>query len=126
VLQRNIKVYGPMNALNTKDSSSCWNSDSSDKQQNFVIDFKRVVKVQDLRLQFQAGFVSESVNVLLQTPDDKWIDLQELEVEDTLDIQTYALKSGEGTALKLVFDEFTDFYGRITIYRIEVWGLEVS
>ena len=115
-----------MNALNTNDGSSCWNSDSSDKQQHFVIDFKRVVKVQDLRLQFQAGFVSESVKVLLQTPDDKWTDLQELELEDTLDIQIFALKSGEGTALKLVFDEFTDFYGRITIYRIEVWGLEVS
>jgi hypothetical protein len=48
-----------------------------------------------------------------------------MELEDTsIGMQTFALNRGEGTTLKLVFDEFTDFYGHITIYRIEVWGLD--
>lgn len=49
----------------------------------------------------------------------------EMELEDTsIDMQTFALNRGEGTTLKLVLDEFTDFYGHITIYRLEVWGLD--
>jgi hypothetical protein len=67
--------------------------------------------------------------VKLQTSDNEWLDLEELEPEDNHDMQTFSLVKDEsctGTALKLVFDEFTDFYGRVTIYRIEVWGQEVS
>lgn len=129
MLERNVKVYGPMNALNTSDASSCWNSDSCDanKPHQLLIDFRRSVLVQELRLQFQAGFVAENIQVKVQKqPNQEWVDLLELEVDDTLEMQTFPLKNTETTALKLLFHEFTDFYGRITIYQVQVWGKEVS
>lgn len=129
VLQRNTKVYGPMNALNTSDDSSCWNSDScvANKQHQLLIDFKRSVLVQELRLQFQAGFVAKTIHVKLQKqPNQEWVDLLELEVDDTLEMQPFLLENTKTSALKLLFDEFTDFYGRITIYQVQVWGKEVS
>lgn len=145
VLQRNVKIYGPMHALQTKDGSTCWNSDSCHndaKQQSLVIDFQRPVLVNELRFQFQAGFTAETCHVqLLQTTavDDshnhQWVDCwQDLELEDSLELQTFVLtrtiRNGPqvevcvGSALKLTFEDFTDFYGRITVYRIEVWGKE--
>jgi hypothetical protein len=129
VLQRNVKVYGPMNALITSDGSSCWNSDSCDanKQHQLLIDFKRSVLIQELRLQFQAGFVAETIHLKLQKqPDNKWVDFSQLQADDTLEMQTFPLNCQETSALKLVFDEFTDFYGRITIYQVQVWGKDVS
>jgi hypothetical protein len=84
--------------------------------------------IQELRLQFQAGFVAETVQVKLQKqPSQEWVDLVKLEVDDTLEMQTFPLKNTETCwALKLLLDDFTDFYGRITIYQVQVWGKEVS
>jgi len=130
ILQKNTKLYGPMNALKTEEESSCWNSDSchDDQQQYLLLDFRRPVYVQTLKIEFQAGFIAETCAVQLQTSDKTWIDLEELELEDNHDMQEFALakETTMGTALKLVFEEFTDFYGRVTIYRIEVWGKEAS
>ena len=132
ILQGNTKLYGPMNALNTSEGSSCWNSDAceDDQQQFLLLDFRRSVKVHSLKIEFQAGFIAETCHVKLQTSDNEWINLKELEPEDTHDIQTFSLVEDDepstGTALKLVFGEFTDFYGRVTIYTIEAWGQEVS
>ena len=124
MLQRNVKVYGPMNALDT--GSSCWNSDaSSDKKHSFLIDFRRLCQVHEVRMQFQAGFVAESCRVQLKK-DGEWIDVVELEPEDTLEVQSFPVGDRQACALKLVFDDFTDFYGRVIIYRIEVWGNEIS
>lgn len=65
----------------------------------------------------------------LQTKDDTWMNVvDELEPQDNHDYQTFSLDSNttlSGTALKFVLNDFTDFYGRVTIYRMEVWGKEV-
>lgn len=120
-----------MNALNIHDGSTCWNSDacSDNEQQYLLLDFRRPVHVESLKIEFQAGFIAEECTVMLQTSSDEWIVLKDLEPKDNHDFQTFSLEKGretKGTALKLVFDEFTDFYGRVTIYRIEVWGKEAS
>lgn len=123
-------MYGPMNALDTENGSSCWNSDAAnDSSQYLVIDFQRNVQVSSLKMEFQAGFIAETCTVQLKpvSNNDTWIDLEDIEPEDNHDVQEFSLDSeSTGTALKLVFDDFTDFYGRVTIYRIEVWGKEVS
>lgn len=47
------------------------------------------------------------------------------EAEDTNEMQEFEFdEEFTCSLLRLQFDNSTDFYGRITIYRIEVWGFE--
>mmetsp|Transcript_27130 Transcript_27130/g.38160 ORF Transcript_27130/g.38160 Transcript_27130/m.38160 type:complete len:170 (-) Transcript_27130:405-914(-) len=139
VLQRNSKLYGPMNALKD-DEQTCWNSDGMKSEQVgeikvfYKLDFGRTVQVKRIELQYQAGFVGEMVDVSIITNNhgqedggDEEVVLEEEELEDSHDIQTLEMDSLQTcNGIKLTFDEFSDFYGRVTIYRIRVWGKEVS
>lgn len=50
-----------------------------------------------------------------------------VEWEDAHQVQSHTLpRPVETSALKLVFEDPTDFYERVTIYRLEVWGQEVD
>jgi len=131
VLQRNMKLYGPMNALDTDNSSSCWNSEGSvdscsDNSSWFLVDFKRPVQPSEIRIQFQAGFCAASCSIYYNlNSTDEWKILDDtIEWEDIYQMQSYSLPTTDCaiTALKLVFSDTTDFYGRITVYRLEVWG----
>lgn len=133
MLQRNGKLYGPKNALN--DESSCWNSDAGETQ-HYTLDFGKTVTVQEIRLQFQAGFTASFCHVeTFAAPsggggDDEesgWKRCEELEPEDSLELQSFELETNlETQKLRLVFEDFTDFYGRITLYQVQVWGQEGS
>ena len=77
-----------------------------------------------------------------QTNDNdekEWEELEELFVDpiDTTDIQTFPAdiepndtKNEQSeyscTALRIEFGRSTDFYGRIVIYSLEVWGVEAE
>jgi hypothetical protein len=128
ILQKNAKVYGPKHALDIEKSSSCWNSDGTQENcQWFVVDFNRPVEPYQVNVQFQAGFSVETCAVALKTSEnDAWEPVDELEFHDVHEIQTKNLREMKPcTALKLTLEDFTDFYGRVTIYRIEVWGKEL-
>jgi hypothetical protein len=132
-LQKNAKVYGPAHALDTDNVSSCWNSEGNQGDTHWLsIDFGRTVRVQQIKVQFQAGFAAESglMQVLPTDGSGKWETAQELEFEDTYEMQTEAttetnVDGHTTTAVRFVFQDFTDFYGRVTIYRLEIWGKEV-
>jgi hypothetical protein len=135
VLQRNVKLYGPMNALDTANGSTCWYSEGTAESDSasttssswFLIDFKRPVRPTELRIQFQAGFCAESCSVYTKRASSEWELVDDtLEWEDVHEIQSYKLSdiSTTTTALKLVFDDLTDFYDRLLVYRLEVWGQE--
>lgn len=132
VLQKNVKLYGPMNALDLESSTSCWNSDGRRSGKHFshyILDFGRVVQPVELRIQFQAGFIAEKLEILSHQQDSTWLPMIELEVNDDHDLQVFSLESsvssfGGTNALKLVFDDCTDFYGRVTVYQLQIWGFE--
>lgn len=133
-MQRNAKQYGPLNALDTGNSSSCWNSEGTAEGRNdgcwFIVDFGRAVQPEELRIQFQAGFCAETCSVYFKNNNEEWVLADNsLEFDDIHDLQTHSLQvKGSSTittkAIKLDFDDATDFYGRVTIYRLEVWGSE--
>ena len=137
VQHRNMKEYGPNNALQTDDGSSCWYSDGlsekASSQQWYAIHFQRSVIPCTLKLQFQAGFSAETCRVEVRSNSgEKWESLigEELEPEDVHDLQIFPLQSTNNIsagidAIRLVFDEYTDFYGRVMLYKVEVWGKEV-
>lgn len=114
-----------MNALDTTNTSSCWNSDSGEDTVHFVVDFGRRTTVCRVQLQFQAGFVGQVVSVLLLRDNEKFEQVDEIEPLDNHGLQTFDIDSSKtAIALKLSFSDCTDFYGRVTLYRLEVWGYE--
>jgi hypothetical protein len=121
-----------MNALDLENSSNCWNSEGStaDEVGNaawFVIDFKRNVYPTRIKIQFQAGFCAESTAVYAKTAESDWVVTGDnpLEWDDVHEVQTRELGlATTATAVKLVLNECTDFYDRVTIYRLEIWGRE--
>jgi hypothetical protein len=86
----------------------------------------------ELRVQFQAGFSAEQTFVSKQSKDGQGYEqIEELETEDEHEMQVFPLPGGTDeksatSSIKLVFDEFTDFYGRVIVYQLEVRGKEVS
>ena len=125
VLQKNIKLYGPMNALDVKNGSSSWNSEGNNlNETTLIIHFGRTVIPTCVKLQFQAGFSAETVAIY--NPDNVLIG--ELELEDIHEIQTHDIFDNETsfTSLKFTLDNFSDFYGRVILYRLEVWGHEIT
>lgn len=117
-----------MNALKIDDESSCWYSDGEEgKAQSLTINFKRQVFPTELKVQFQAGFIAEECKVYAHDDIEDWKLIDELEILDTHDEQVFHLENSQkGDALKIVFDEMTDFYGRVMIYKLAIWGREIS
>jgi F5/8 type C domain len=125
VLQNNGKLYGAQNGLEDSDTR-CWNSDQGDMQ-FYIVKFGRSVKVLELKLQFQAGFSSEIIKVQVSSGEGTWEEVDELEPRDTLGLQTFQFeKPVECSLLRLDFEDFKDFYGRITLYKIQAWGHEAN
>jgi hypothetical protein len=132
------------------------NSSSSNAAQYYEIYFHRYVQVYEIRVQFQGGFVGLDCVVYKQqdnnsdndnNDDDnnnnlKWEEMEELYMDpiDTTDVQSFYSDMEEDnvstssssptnqavTAIRIEFGKSTDFYGRIVLYSIEVWGMEIS
>mmetsp|Transcript_41620 Transcript_41620/g.61061 ORF Transcript_41620/g.61061 Transcript_41620/m.61061 type:complete len:138 (+) Transcript_41620:2-415(+) len=136
-----------MNALDITDHSSCWNSEASPqkKQQILQIMFRRKVSIRKIGITFQGGFAGESAQLSTSKEEGGKFTLWEdafIEPEDRNEFQEFDLPVEEGVddsssgsggnhpcvchALRIAFGESTDFYGRITIYRLEVWGYETE
>jgi hypothetical protein len=114
-----------MNALDVNDGSSSWNSEGNNQNETtLTIHFGRSVIPTCVKLQFQAGFSAEKVTIY--HPDN--VLMGELELEDIHEIQTHGLFDNDKSfsSLKFIFDDFSDFYGRVILYRLEVWGHEVT
>ena len=124
-----------MNALDLKSGmKNCWNSEPSKNDSDtvyYTIYFNRDVLIEELKIQFQGGFVGDECLLYVMKDGNNWIELQNamLEPEDSTEVQMFDLKEEESDetkrqcqALKLKFESSSDFYGRVTIYKIEVWG----
>ncbi len=100
------------------------------------MNFHRNVNIFSISLQFQGGFVSEECKLYTASKkqNDKinWNEIEDayIEPEDLNTIQEFDLEECEGRndgvlncdAIKLVFKSSTDFYGRVILYKLEVYG----
>jgi len=129
-----------MNALDNDNESSCWNSDGDadgDTAISFIVSFHRSVTVKELRIQFQGGFVAEECTLFVASSPGsekggvkaEWKELEDsfMEPEDSNEMQCFDLTEESENdrlcdSLKIEFGSSTDFYGRVTIYKLEVWG----
>jgi hypothetical protein len=121
------------------------NDDNNDEFHYLIIGFgsDRIVMPKFMNIQFQAGFGCEQCHIYVTTTkkndhqkdDDEWIPLCSIELVDVHDVQTHEITYPDDvqpqqslhdirrcTAFKIVFDEYTDFYKRIIVYQLELWG----
>jgi hypothetical protein len=105
------------------EADTCWNSDQGSTQ-SLTIDFEGLVSVESIQIMFQGGFVGQDGIIAIGN------DLQSFEeigampfIDDSNDLQTFpTAESKSGRYMRVTFNGSTDFYGRVTIYNMQVIG----
>jgi hypothetical protein len=135
------------NTSSSWNSEGILNGGESEQTQYLVLEFGPdvVALPQLIRLQFQAGFGCEQCHIYgsrrsssksstlhfdIDASGNEWIKICSLDLLDVHEVQTHEvpLRQNENrgvqycTALRIVFDDFADFYKRIIVYRLEIWG----
>ena len=75
-----------------------------------------------MRMTFQGGFVGKETVLMGQDRDGKWGDIDTFLCLDINDEQVFSVSGLNVTLsrLRLVFRKSTDFFGRITIYNLDI------
>ena len=146
-----------MNALDTENGSSCYNSDGQadgNTDTSFTVTFHRTVSLSEIRIQFQGGFVPEECEFFTidsssvqrksferrkgeldsSSGAQDWTLIEDayIEPQDNNEMQSFDLTEMENTqdrtcdAIRFQFKSSSDFYGRVTIYKLEVWGNDIE
>ena len=102
---------------------TCWNSDQGSPQ-SITLDFLQPAIVEKVDITFQGGFVGQECKVEIGDALDGLNHVQTwYDIFDINDKQTLSLTSPTSARyLRLTFPSSTDFYGRVTIYSMEVYG----
>lgn len=99
-----------------------WSSDQGSTQ--FVsLFFQSPIKFREFKIQFQGGFAARELRLILETADGAKGYSETFMSRDTIQVQSFQLKSRveDVTSALFVFEESTDFFGRIVIYNLEVY-----
>ncbi|ESO13231.1 hypothetical protein HELRODRAFT_188174 [Helobdella robusta] len=130
VLNRNVRQFGKQH-LTDNDEETCWNSDQGSPQV-IMVEFPNEVLISELVLKFQGGFVGKDCLLLGQqqtTNDDtiEWKEIMEFFPKDISSEQIFNCKESGNQLepvkkLKIVFQSSFDFFGRVTIYKLDIIG----
>lgn len=125
VLRGSPRQFGPLRMFDGS-CETCWNSDHSSAGQWLELAFSERAHVQAVAITFQGGFVGQDGAIFVRaTPADEWRPAGTFVPDDSNAEQTFPL-SGAGaagvTGMRLTFERSTDFYGRVTIYKLDVLG----
>ena len=130
VLKRNTPLYGPKNVLDGSDET-CWNSDQG-LPQWIELAFPAPIAPAAVILAFQGGFVGQDCDIEAVLPGGSSdapgarVRVAHIEPDDVNSQQVFAvadaMPAGGVAALRFTFGKSTDFYGRVTIYSIDLLG----
>ncbi|KAI7895256.1 galactose-binding domain-like protein [Mucor mucedo] len=124
VLNRDTANYGKQNLIDGSEET-CWNTEQG-LPQNILLDFPEPVSVESIVLQFQGGFVGKNciaVGSTPNSPNDYSVEIGRFYPQDINPTQTFDFPATEGLKrVKIIFEESTDFYGRITVYKLDILG----
>lgn len=134
-LDKNKALYGPQNMFRSSSTEDlCWNSEGSNSPQSIVVSFIEPASIEKLGFQFQGGFVGLDTSVSITTTNDATFqdvtssfDQEIREPEDSMALQEFATDATsvpitEVKKLKITFEKSTDFYGRVTVYNLDIWA----
>lgn len=123
-LNDNRREFGPAHVLDGS-LESCWSSDQGEAQW-LAVDLGRAATVQRVTLTFQGGFASTLIRVDVgdgsKWRDVVWREAGELVSRDSNDPQSFELSSAMGRWVRLTFTRPSDFFGRITLYCLQMFG----
>ena len=120
VLNRNVKEFGKKFLFDGREDT-CWNSDQGSPQW-VQVTFAAEVTVKTLKVMFQGGFAGKGCSLVVcsseQGSEEKCLDFYP---EDSNKLQSFELdRPATGKTFKVVFRESTDFFGRVTIYQLQL------
>ncbi|CAH1796141.1 unnamed protein product [Owenia fusiformis] len=124
VLNKDVKQFGKQHMFDLEDET-CWNSDAdqSGKPQWVMLEFPKPVQIQEIKIRFQGGFVSQNCCLLGNIAEKKMEKIFEFSPEDNSLLQTFPLSHHVPvTIIRLLFSHSTDFYGRFTVYLLDFIG----
>lgn len=98
---------------------TCWNSDQGTPQW-IMLEYDQPVLIESLDIQFQGGFVAKKCQISLwRAESNTWDLLDQFHPNDDNSIQHFTFLSSErSTRFRLLLEESSDFFGRVTIYQL--------
>eukprot|EP01137_Pigoraptor_chileana_P007912 Opistho-2@54095 len=122
VLNRDAKQYGKQFLFDGSEET-CWTSGQGESQ-FVVIEFGRDVSVREIRVMFQGGFACAELDILGALKDEAFEELGRFYPEDVNREQVFLFPNPTRAIDKLnvQFVKGTDFYGRITMYKLDIVG----
>jgi len=115
-LNRDTKQFGKKFLFDNRDET-CWNSDQGSPQW-ISLEFQEPTSVAGFCLQFQGGFAGKECYV----ETDGTLKILDFYPEDSNKIQYFYLKERVNLKkIRIAFNSSTDFYGRITIYKLDLY-----
>ncbi|XP_046399168.1 nuclear receptor 2C2-associated protein [Ischnura elegans] len=124
VLNRDIKSYGKSHLFDGNDDT-CWNSDQGSPQW-ISIELQHRAHLTAFEIQFQGGFVGVNCSLELKDDGESISTTEDFYPEDVNSLQRFSLKNPRtAKEVKLVFNQSTDFYGRIVVYKLDVLGSKI-
>lgn len=116
VLNKNVKEFGKQHLFDGREDT-CWNSDQGCPQ-FILLSFAQPQKtISEVQVQFQGGFAGKNCHIIVNN-------CQKIEFfpEDTNKLQSFPLQIEDCQTLKIVFGASTDFFGRITVYQLNLFA----
>ncbi|VDN16856.1 unnamed protein product [Dibothriocephalus latus] len=118
VLSRDVKQYGKTNLFDGN-SETCWNSDSGSTQW-ISVKFREPLKLEAVFIQFQGGFAAEEVVLQLWNEDKSSKTSTTFYPVNTNSLQSFIFSSDKAFSnCSLLFSKPLDFFGRITVYKLD-------
>lgn len=124
VLNKDIKQYGKSFMFDGKEDT-CWNSDQG-LPQCVQIEFPKPMIPKSVELKFQGGFVGQTC-CIESFCNTHWEEVTRIYPQDINSLQHFVIDSHVPVKkMKLVFLTSSDFYGRVTVYHLDVKGVDVG
>ena len=117
VLNKNVKEFGKQFLFDGREET-CWNSDQGSPQFILISFHGPQAKISQLQIQFQGGFVGNQCHVIINNDTQK----VDFFPDDSNKLQTFPVELTDVNQLKISFGGSTDFFGRITIYQLNLFA----
>ncbi|KAI5621464.1 nuclear receptor 2C2-associated protein [Silurus asotus] len=125
VLNRDVKQFGKKLMFDSSEES-CWSSDQGECQW-VLLEFPVPVRASELKLQFQGGFSGKTCKLEGCIKDGNLEHIMDFYPEDDNSSQIFPIQNAPLVQkLKIVFENSTDFFGRIIVYCLDVLGERAS
>ncbi|XP_005090226.1 nuclear receptor 2C2-associated protein isoform X2 [Aplysia californica] len=119
VLNRDVKQFGKQ-FLFDGDDETCWNSDQGSPQW-ILLEFEEEVSVSEIHVQFQGGFSGKECWIEAACQGEDLQKIHNFYPENINPSQVFKLPTQQTLQkMKIVFNSSMDFFGRITIYKLDV------